>query len=151
MVDFFARDYLFRKLGITDYKIIRYRDDYRIFTNNPQLSSEIAKELSDVLSKLNFKINSAKTLSTDDVVLGSLKPDKVHWITTLEAFDFRGVKRINDSRPHLKWMNRLFFMKHIYTTFGIDDMVSNERVTPFWGGGIRFNDDDLKYVFSLLP
>lgn len=68
------------RLGITDYKIIRYRDDYRIFTNNQQLSSEIAKVLSDVLSKLNFKINSAKTHSTDDVVLGSLKPDKVHWI-----------------------------------------------------------------------
>lgn len=33
-----------------------------------------------MLSKLNFKINSAKTHSTDDVVLGSLKPDKVHWI-----------------------------------------------------------------------
>lgn len=68
------------KLNITDYKIIRYRDDYRIFTNNPQLSSEIAKVLSDVLSKLNFKINSAKTHSTDDVILGSLKQDKVHWI-----------------------------------------------------------------------
>jgi len=68
------------KLGNTEYKIIRYRDDYRIFTNNPQQSSEIAKVLSDVLSKLNFKINSAKTHSTDDLVLGSLKPDKVHWI-----------------------------------------------------------------------
>lgn len=68
------------RLGITDYKIIRYRDDYRIFTNNPQLSSEIAKVLSEVLSKLNFKLNSAKTNSTDDVVLGSLKSDKVHWI-----------------------------------------------------------------------
>ncbi len=68
------------RLGITDYKIIRYRDDYRIFTNNPKLSSEIAKVLSEVLSKLNFKINSAKTHSTDDVVLGSLKPDKIHWI-----------------------------------------------------------------------
>ncbi len=68
------------KLGITEYKIIRYRDDYRIFTNSPQQSSEIAKVLSDVLSRLNFKINSAKTHATDDVVLGSLKPDKVHWI-----------------------------------------------------------------------
>jgi hypothetical protein len=68
------------KLGITEYKIIRYRDDYRIFTNSPQQSSEIAKVLSDVLSKLNFKINSAKTHSTDDLVLGSLKSDKVHWI-----------------------------------------------------------------------
>ncbi len=68
------------ELEITEYKIIRYRDDYRIFTNNPQQSSEIAKVLSDVLSRLNFKINSAKTHSTDDLVLGSLKPDKVHWI-----------------------------------------------------------------------
>lgn len=68
------------KLGITEYKIIRYRDDYRIFTNNPQQSSEIAKVLSNVLSRLNFKINSAKTHSTDDLILGSLKPDKVHWI-----------------------------------------------------------------------
>ena len=68
------------KLGITEYKIIRYRDDYRIFTNSPQQSSDIAKVLSDVLSRLNFKINSAKTHATDDLVLGSLKPDKVHWI-----------------------------------------------------------------------
>lgn len=68
------------RLNILDYKIIRYRDDYRIFTNSPHRSIEIAKVLSEVLSKLNFKINSAKTLSTDDVVLGSLKPDKVHWI-----------------------------------------------------------------------
>lgn len=68
------------KLEINEYKIIRYRDDYRIFTNNPKQASEIAKSLSDVLSKLNFKINSAKTHSTDDMVLGSLKPDKVHWI-----------------------------------------------------------------------
>lgn len=66
--------------NITDYKIIRYRDDYRIFTNSPYHSSEIAKIISEVLSKLNFKINSAKTHSTDDVVLGSLKEDKVHWI-----------------------------------------------------------------------
>ena len=68
------------KLGITDYKIIRYRDDYRIFTNSPQQSSEIAKVLSEVLSTLNFKINAAKTASLDDVILGSLKQDKVHWI-----------------------------------------------------------------------
>lgn len=68
------------KIGITDYKIIRYRDDYRIFTNSVQDSSDIAKVLSEVLTKLNFKINSSKVFSTDDLVLGSLKQDKVHWI-----------------------------------------------------------------------
>ncbi len=66
------------KLGISDYKIIRHRDDYRIFTNNSNHSLEIAKVLSEVLAKLNFRINAAKTNFTDDVVLGSLKPDKVN-------------------------------------------------------------------------
>jgi RNA-directed DNA polymerase len=69
-----------KKIKISDYKIIRYRDDYRIFTNSTSDSAEIAKVLSEVLSKLNLKINSSKTLSTNDVVLGSLKPDKVHRI-----------------------------------------------------------------------
>ena len=66
--------------GINDYKIIRYRDDYRIFTKNAQQSAEIAKELSEVLSSLNFKVNTAKTVSNNDLVLGALKPDKIHWI-----------------------------------------------------------------------
>jgi hypothetical protein len=66
--------------GITDYKIIRYRDDYRIFTKNEQLSSLIAKELSEVLSSLNFKVNNGKTVSNNDLVLGAIKPDKLHWI-----------------------------------------------------------------------
>lgn len=90
LMDFIAEvvlglgDWLFTqeiiKTGVTDYKIIRYRDDYRIFTNSVQESSEIAKVLSEILIKLNFKVNSSKTRSTDDLVLGSLKEDKVHWI-----------------------------------------------------------------------
>lgn len=66
--------------GITEYKIIRYRDDYRIFTKNAQQSSEIAKELSEVLSSLNFKVNNGKTVSNNDLVLGAIKADKLHWI-----------------------------------------------------------------------
>lgn len=95
------------KIGIKDYKIIRYRDDYRIFTNNPQLSSEIAKVLSEVLSKLNFKINSAKTNSTDDVVLGSLKPDKVHWIYN---------KRKTDNIQ--QWLIQLYILGKEYPNSG---------------------------------
>lgn len=66
--------------GITDYKIIRYRDDYRIFTKSEQISSVIAKELSEVLSSLNFKVNNGKTVSNNDLVLGAIKADKIHWI-----------------------------------------------------------------------
>ena len=79
-----------------------------------------------------------------------MNTDKLHWITTFEAFDLRGVNRINDTRPHLKWLNRAFFMKNIYTTFGIDDIVSKTQFNPFIGGGFRFGDDDLKYFISYI-
>lgn len=77
-----------------------------------------------------------------------LETDYFHWITTLEAFDFRGRKRLHDSRPHVKWLNRAFLMKNFYTSFGIDDIFSKRDANPFFGGGLRFNDDDLKYFFS---
>ena len=79
-----------------------------------------------------------------------LKTDKVHWVTTVEAFDFRGTNRIDDNRPHVKWLNRAFFLKNIYTTFGVDDIYSKRNANPFFGGGIRFGDDDLKYFFSSM-
>jgi RNA-directed DNA polymerase len=65
---------------ITDYKILRYRDDYRIFTNTPELGKRILLHLTQVLAELNFKLNSSKTFLTDDVVTGSIKPDKLHWL-----------------------------------------------------------------------
>lgn len=80
-----------------------------------------------------------------------LETDKVHWITSLEAFDFSGVKRFgNQARPHIKWINKAFFMKNFYTCFGIDDIVAKQGASPFFGGGLRFNDDDLKYFLGSL-
>jgi phospholipid/cholesterol/gamma-HCH transport system substrate-binding protein len=80
-----------------------------------------------------------------------LKTNKLHWITTIEAFDFMGTKRVDDSRPYIKWMNKLHFLKHVYTTFGLSDIYSKKTASPFFGGGIRFNDDDLKYILSAVP
>jgi len=81
-----------------------------------------------------------------------LQTDSFHWITSLEAFDFSGYKRFDttDHRPHVKWINKAFFMKNIYTCFGLDDIYGKRGANPFWGGGLRFNDDDLKYFLSSL-
>ncbi len=75
----------------------------------------------------------------------------VHWVTSFELFDLKGYNRLNDSRPHLKWINRTYFMKNIYTTFGVDDIISKQNASPFFGGGLRFNDDDIKYILSFIP
>ena len=63
--------------GITDYKIIRYRDDYRVFCNNKNDLEELALIMQKELAGLNFKINSSKTSIVEDLVLDSIKKDKV--------------------------------------------------------------------------
>jgi hypothetical protein len=60
-----------------DFKILRYRDDYKIFTNRPDLSFKILKTLSETLSELGFKINTSKTKINPDPILGSFKEDKI--------------------------------------------------------------------------
>lgn len=90
------------------YKILRYRDDYRIFTTSPQQSSIIAKELSEVLSDLNFKINSQKTIDNNDLVLAALKPDKIHWIY---------YKRKTDNIQ--KWLLQLCILAEKFPNSGI--------------------------------
>lgn len=70
--------------GITDYKILRYRDDYRIFTQTAEAGKTILLLLTKVLADLNFKLNSSKTHITNDVVMGSIKPDKLYWNSTVK-------------------------------------------------------------------
>jgi hypothetical protein len=79
----YADSILYKKLynrGIKEYEILRYRDDYRIFTNNPQKGESILKCLTEVLFSLNMELNPEKTYSSGDVIEGSIKPDKMHWI-----------------------------------------------------------------------
>ncbi len=76
-----------RNISRKDYKIIRYRDDYRIFSNNPQVAEQIIKELTDILNDFGMKINSAKTHGINDVVHSSIKPDKLFWIVNENQYE----------------------------------------------------------------
>ena len=70
------------------------------------------------------------------------------WVSTLEMFDFRGRLRVCDDRPHLKWLNKIFFTQNIYFVAGFDDFVSRDSKNAFVGVGLRFADDDVKYLVS---
>lgn len=64
---------------IQDYYIIRYRDDYRIFSNSKEQINIITKLLSDSLSELNMHLNQKKTIFTSDLITSSRKADKIYW------------------------------------------------------------------------
>ena len=65
---------------ITDYYILRYRDDYRIFVNDSSVGERILKELTIILSGLGMRLNSSKTQVSNDIVLDSVKHDKLSWL-----------------------------------------------------------------------
>ena len=66
--------------NIENYKILRYRDDYRIFVNNPQDGEQIVKLLTETMISLGFKLNPSKTKVSNDVIRASIKADKLAWI-----------------------------------------------------------------------
>mgnify|MGYP001155231847 CR=1 FL=1 len=60
-----------------DFRILRYRDDYRIFANSDDRAEEILKVISEKLQTVGMKLGVSKTLLSKNVVEGSIKPDKL--------------------------------------------------------------------------
>ena len=61
------------------FKILRYRDDYRIFVKEIEIGREIMKIITKVLSSLGLKLNTTKTGYYDDIILSSIKEDKLEY------------------------------------------------------------------------
>jgi len=70
-----------------DFRILRYRDDYRIFTNNDERAEVILKVISDKLRNVGMKLGVAKTFESTNVVEGSIKPDKLAGIDLQDLGD----------------------------------------------------------------
>lgn len=66
--------------GDVDYKILRFRDDYRIFCNSKNDLAFIMKELSNVLREFGLRLNESKTKLVDDILGMALKKDKLRYI-----------------------------------------------------------------------
>lgn len=60
-----------------DFHILRYRDDYRIFSNSDQQLECIVQVVSDKLRDVGLRLGAAKTIRAHNVVSGSIKPDKM--------------------------------------------------------------------------
>ena len=74
-----------RAIKKQSYYIMRYRDDYRIFTQNKTDAEKIARYLSDTLAELNLKLNENKTRITENIITDAQKSDKLYWRDTYEC------------------------------------------------------------------
>lgn len=77
--------------GIDGYEIIRYRDDYRIFCNDKDNLIRISYILQQILESLNLRLNSSKTKISENLVIDSIKSDKLWYIKNAPIFNKKGV------------------------------------------------------------
>ncbi len=77
--DLLLSEKLKKRTDIQRYKIIRYRDDYRIFTDSKEDAVKILRDLSEVSAVLNFKLNMQKTFVSQELIADSIKPDKLYY------------------------------------------------------------------------
>lgn len=81
-----------------DYRILRYRDDYRVFCNDKDQLEHISFHLQEVLESLNFRMNSKKTKMSDSIITDSIKPEKLDYIYNTPVVNkdwcaFRGLEK----------------------------------------------------------
>lgn len=79
--------------GENDFHILRYRDDYSVFTQNDQRAAEVVRVISDCLRKVGMQLGAAKTSVSTNIVEGSIKPEKLAGIQ-LEDMDITQAKTI---------------------------------------------------------
>jgi len=133
------------KEGITeDYKIIRYRDDYRIFCNDKDALEKISYELQHVLESLNFRMNSKKTKLSESIVTDSVKPDKLAYIYNTPIFN----KKDCDFDSFEKYLLYILMFSRKYPDCGsIKTMLSDldERIERWIDDKLKKKDDMKKW------
>ena len=67
---------------------------------------------------------------------------------SLEAYDFG---REEDLDPHLRLIGRWRLHPNFFLQGGYDDFLEGDRDSIFLGGGLRWSDDDLKYLLGSVP
>ena len=124
---------------IQEYKIIRYRDDYRIFANSQNDAVKVAKLLTEVLQQLNFKINTQKTFVSNEIIRDSIKPDKFYW---------NEVKQKESSLQ--KHLLLIYALSLKYPNMGTLEKVLNEFYDRLYPLSILKSEDHIKVMVSII-
>lgn len=67
---------------------------------------------------------------------------------SLESFDFNAYNDVRGNKAHLKSYLSYTMKKHIQVYTGYDNFLNPEGKNLFFGLGVKFEDDDLKYLIG---
>lgn len=117
----------------TVHQVKRERDKLKF-------NAQIAKRYYDLVLRGGI-IESTGGIGLDYYLFGD------RFKLSLEAFDFN-----IDREAHLKGGVDFTFFKYLYLTAGFDDFLNDEGNSSFFiGAGLRFEDDDIKYLLTSVP
>lgn len=71
------------------FHILRYRDDYRVFAKDISIGREILKIITKELLGLGLKLNVSKTNYSNNVILSSIKKDKIEFLKSQKTYNLQ--------------------------------------------------------------
>jgi phospholipid/cholesterol/gamma-HCH transport system substrate-binding protein len=128
-------------------------DDYGLNdngnVNNPKkhedseilFSAQFAKDYND----LRFRIGAIE--STGGLGVDYFLRDK-EVVFSVDVFDFNAVNDARGDNPHLRLSSRFNMLKHLNFYLGADNILNEDSSNIFFGMGVNFIDDDLKYLLG---
>lgn len=69
---------------------------------------------------------------------------------SIDAWDFER-NESGAANPHIRLGADYFIFKNLFVTGGIDNILNSKQRGLYGGGGVRFEDEDFKYVVGAMP
>ncbi len=128
---------------ITDITVDGVTTRREVIERKIEFTAQFAKRFEDFVLRVGmlentFGIGADYFLNNDRVKIG------------FNVWDFNADEAYADS-AHMKIGVDFRIFKHIFISGGLDNLLNKSRRGIYIGGGLGFEDEDLKYMFGLLP
>ncbi len=144
------------------YYLLEIIDDPRGNVTTETIRREIDGKLVEIVEeetiddKLKFSVEFAKRFQKF-TIRGGLIESSGGLGLDYELFDDKlklsvDAWDLGEDNPHLKFTSKFYLYDQVlFVNAGVDDIVDKEYRSFFFGAGLMFSDDDLKYLLSSLP
>lgn len=110
---------------------------------NLEFTAQFAKRFNNTALRIGL-IESSFGFGADHFMLD----DKLRLY--VDAWDFEEDEYLADS-PHVNIGADYFLFKNVFVSGGLDNILNSNRFGVFLGGGVTFEDRDLKYLLGSVP
>jgi len=108
-----------------------------------EFTAQIARRFKDVALRIGLTENTFG-------VGGDYFFDNDRGKVTADIWDFSNDEEGSDN-PHIKVGVDYFVFKHLFLSAGADNILNKKWSGGYAGVGLRFEDEDLKYLFGTMP